>query len=446
MSESKIWPITQKVWANLDPHLKPSSSIIVAYSGGIDSHVLLHILSERTADYSLQAWHVNHGLSQHAAKWAQHCQEICQERSISYRKFEVNIPQQTGESLEALAREARYQALGAHLPKEAVLLTAHNENDQAETLLLQMMRGTGLSGLCGIAAQYPFEQGMLVRPLLGCSRQEIEHYAKFHCLNHIEDDSNTDLRFMRNRIRHCIMAQLQEIHPGFTKNMARTATVCAQTQAVLNTYLAQDLAMVSISPKIIDLEKLAQFDANKIQALLRFWLQTQKCQMPSQRKLAQIQQQMLFAQQDKHPQVQWGRHLLRRYNGHLYLNSIQTKPADCASVATEWDLSKPLKLPNQVTWHAKKVKGKGIDSQKLHRAALAVCFRVPGQRLPIWGENNRRQVKHLFQTLKIPPWERSEVPLFLHEGQLVAIGSYWVAQGIQPKETDGCGWCIEKVS
>ena len=190
----------------------PCSSYLLAYSGGMDSHVLLHLLADLQSAKKippLRAIYIDHGLQTIAATWAQHCEKITSALAIPYQSIALNLVPKQGESLEAVARQARYKTFAQQLQPNEILLTAHHQNDQAETVLLQLLRGSGVDGLAAMPVIKPFQAGQLLRPLLPYSRYDLECYAQQHQLNYIDDPSNINTDFDRNFLRQDILPRLQ---------------------------------------------------------------------------------------------------------------------------------------------------------------------------------------------------------------------------------------------
>ncbi len=232
---------------SLQPWQKKVTAWHVAYSGGMDSHVLLHSLAglrDRLKLAPLNAIHINHGLSEQAGNWAHHCQSICEQLAIPLQIINVDAQPVSGQSPEEAAREARYSALAGALPDNSCLLTAHHRRDQAETLMLQLLRGGGVQGTAAMPPWCEFAQGILLRPLLDCSHEQLLVYAAAHQLDWVDDDSNTDTRFDRNYLRHQVMPDLRQRWPAVDAILARVARRHAETSELLNDLAATDLITV----------------------------------------------------------------------------------------------------------------------------------------------------------------------------------------------------------
>lgn len=286
--------------SQLTPHsslLTPHTSYIIAYSGGIDSHVLLHLMHEYKKTHPhlhLYAVHINHQLNPASSSWASHCQKICDELHIPLSIETISVPFKPGDSLEENARNSRYDILKKYLDEDTVLLTAHNQNDQAETFLLQALRGAGPKGLSAMPCKKKLGKSFLIRPLLSFTREKIEHYAKAHQLSWIEDTSNIDPRFRRNFLRHEIFPALQKMWPTVAENFSRSASLVAIQEKILNEYIQEDFKKIETDdPKKILLKELRAFSPEKQQLLLREWFFRNNMRMLNQKHLKQIQKDVI---------------------------------------------------------------------------------------------------------------------------------------------------------
>lgn len=293
----------------------------MGYSGGRDSHVLLHAFSKVhlvKPSLSFRAVHINHGLRPQAEQWAQHCQSVCDALSVPLIVQTLGLRPMVGESVENVARQARYRVFGDCLEAGEVLLTAHHLEDQAETVLLQLLRGSGPKGLSGMASLRTFYNGWHGRPFLDISRALINDYATVQGLNWIEDDSNEDLRFTRNYLRHRVAIDLAALNPSYASCLARSAKHCADAQALLDSYIAEDLLQCQ-TPYGISVKQLEQLSFLRQQGIMRLWLLRQGVVLPSTKKLRVILEQMIQARSDSRPCVEWGKWQVKRIKGEIIL-------------------------------------------------------------------------------------------------------------------------------
>ncbi|SRR5579883_502821 len=400
----------------------------VAYSGGLDSGVLLSLCVElrKTLPLKLRAIHINHGLSPLANEWAAKCKAVCHQQAVDYVEHTICIETAPGISLEETARKQRYARLAAVLQAGDILLTAHHQDDQAETVLLQLFRGAGPKGLAAMPRIKPLAQGFHGRPLLAFPHTVLMQYAHAHQLQWIEDESNVNLHFTRNFIRSDLLPLLKNRWPTITQVISRSAAYCAEAQGLLEELAAEDWQKIK-GPRgdTLSATKLAALDAARQRLLLRLWIQQQGHPLPDAKKLETIQRNVLTARSDRQPRVVWQQTELRRYRDELYLLSPTKAPVPSSYTLT-WKLNAPLVLPGIGTvW-----KSEEEDEDQLASKSVSVKFRQGGERVHLAGRG-RHVLKNLFQEYSIPPWERSRVPLIFVEEELIAIPGYFVQKGYE---------------
>ncbi len=396
------------------PHAR---RLLVGYSGGLDSHVLLHGLAmqrQRWPDRTLEAWYVDHGLQAASAAWGEHCAHICHILHVSFRALKIDARPASGESPEAAARRARYAAFAAELGPDAALLVAHHRDDQAETLLLQLLRGAGPHGLAAMPAAARLSHGWLLRPLLDVDRAELLAYARAHGLRWIEDASNADLGFDRNYLRHQVLPLLRERWPAANRTLARSAQRCAETAAWLDAEAAADLADAATERSdCLALPALQALSEQRQRNLLRFWLRRLNLPIPDALQLQQILHDALHAAIDRNPCIRWSGAEVRRYRDALY--AMPPSAAHDAShthiwrpTATGWP---PLELPGVGWLRMEETVGAGLRAEALAGRGLLVRFRRGGERFRPVGRLHSQELKKLLQEAGIPPWERNRLPL-----------------------------------
>ncbi len=254
--------------------------LIVGFSGGLDSTVLLHNLAQQPALHGrLLAMHINHGISVNAENWQYQCQHFCEELSIPFLVKKVEFGRQA--NLEEEARKARYQAFSAELAPGDGLILAHHLDDQAETLLLQLFRGAGVDGLAAMVASKGFAKGKLLRPLLNYSRQNLEDYAKFHHLKWLDDESNQNTDFSRNFLRQQIFPLLRTRWPKIANNLTRTTQHCQQAQANLEDLAKMDCPVLNKPTSTLALNSLSHLSDARMVNVLRFWFKSNNIKSPS---------------------------------------------------------------------------------------------------------------------------------------------------------------------
>ncbi len=390
----------------------------VAYSGGLDSHVLLSLCHQLSREQSLsfRVLHVNHGLSPNASDWARHCSAICENYQLPYEQINIHIHSASGESLEEIAREQRYAAFALRMQKNDVLLTGHHQGDQAETLLLQLLRGSGVKGLSAMPAIKLFGQGVHARPLLGYTRDEIKQYAVSRQLNWIEDESNQNEKFSRNYLRHHIMPLLRQRWPAVDTALSRSAAYCAEAQSLLNDYGSILCEQVQgAAPGTLSVSGLLTLDESRQKLVLRTWIEAAGYPLPDSKKMHAIVHDVLTADRDRFPLVCWGDTELRRYRDHLHV--MARLPEHDSSQYVHWDLSHTLSVSGIGDVHA----GQIISNTVLaNDQVVEVRFRQGGEMIELAGRG-RQFIKNLFQEWSIAPWLRDRVPLIYVNGKLVGV-------------------------
>ena len=420
----------------------------VAFSGGLDSHVLLHALCalRDQLDADVAAVHVHHGLQADADRWEQHCQQVCDEFAVAYTSLRVDGRPAHGESPEAAARAARYRVLAEWLPARQFLLTAQHQDDQAETLLLQLMRGSGVSGLAAMPVVTRLGAGQHLRPLLDVTRVDILHYAALHELSWIEDPSNEDIAFDRNYLRHQVLPVLRQRWPAVSSSLSRSAAHCAEANGLIEQLAESDLQGVMAVPAgTLSVPGLVALPGDRRRGVLRAWLKDRAGSTPSTAVLARIVNDVLHSRPDAEPCVRWDRYEVRRYREAIYcLQQTAVRPA---TEVLDWTLSEPLTLPGAGgVLTATPVSGAGMRRSDARASGVRVTWRKGGERCLPAGRGHHHSLKKLFQEQGIPPWERDRIPLIYIHDQLAMVPGLWVCEPFQagPSEPgmlidwDGC--------
>lgn len=399
----------------------------VAYSGGLDSHVLLHAIAGLLPADKIRAIHINHGWHADAVQWTEFCRATCSALGVECEVVAVNAHPSNGESPEAFARDARYAAFAEHLAPGDCLLTAHQKNDQAETLLLQLFRGAGVKGLASMPMLASFAQGYHLRPLLECSREDLEAYAKQHELQWIEDDSNLDTRYDRNYIRHELLPRIQQRWPAAAKTLARVAKHCSETQTLLDLQAANDLLTSQGSRRnSLSASKLLALGDARWQNVFRYWLQQLKMATPSNVHLQHVYQDILTSKPDAEPKVCWDKVIIQRYRDDIY--ALAARPTAELLTNITWDLTQPLSISNFGLLTAKRTIGQGINADAIQNTIITVRFRQGGERCQPHGRQGSHPLKKLFQEWDVPPWERDRIPLLYCGDDLAAVINYCVCE------------------
>ncbi|MGL5947774.1 MAG: tRNA lysidine(34) synthetase TilS [Aeromonas sp.] len=416
-----------------EPMRRPSA-LRVAFSGGLDSSVLLAFCARwaREQNVAMDAVHVHHGLSPQAEAWAAHCAAVCAAWAVPLVLKRVQLPQNSGESLEALARRARYQALTVDFPPGAWLLTAHHQDDQLETLLLALKRGAGVRGLAGILPQQPYAGGYLMRPLLGISRAELEVAAAELQLGWISDESNHCTLFDRNYLRHQVVPTLTARWPQFARAAARSQALCAEQELLLAELAAEDLADALSGQGDVLISALAALSPARRNNALRAWLRQQGALMPAREQLARLWHEVALARADANPVLKLGSGasapMARRFAGRLYVLTPPAAGADASTIAALAQAHCALQVGQAVALPA------GLGSLQLSAGEngvlraprsdepLSVRFAVPaGSLLQPQGRAGRRKLKKLLQEYAVPPWQRGRLPILFYGEAVAAV-------------------------
>lgn len=408
----------------------------IGYSGGLDSHVLLHLCAELRKHYPLRlkAVHVHHGLSPHADQWAAHCEKVCVNLQIAFIQKSIHAKASLGESPEEVARDLRYAVFTELLAPHDILFTAHQQDDQAETLLVQLFRGAGPKGLSAMPTVKIFAARFHARPLLSASRAELKHYAELQQLTWIDDESNEDKSFTRNFLRHSVLPVLKQRWPTVTNTLARVAENCADTQAFIDDVAADDLARCrGVKELTLSVKKLLLLNKARQRQVLRAWFIERGFTVPSSIKLSHIQQDFLQSQSDKLPLMCWEQVELRRYRDELYLMRALT-PHDPTQVFF-WDLTQSLCIPHLGELRVTITENAGLSLDIKH---VTVRFRQGGERCYFPERGCHQLLKSLMQQWAIPPWERDRIPLLFVEETLIAVVGFFLAKDKQAMPGHQC--------
>lgn len=410
--------------------------IYLALSGGMDSMLMLHQLSQ-LADLQprIIALHINHGLSQHADEWQLLCQRSCNDLNISFIARRVSVTN-LGSGIEAAARQARYDAFEQILPPDGVLLLAHHASDQAETVLLRLLRGSGLAGLGSMHVQRALtnkegEQRLILRPWLDISRSRIDAYAASLNGRWVEDESNQDQAFDRNWLRHSVIPVIKERHPAVESRL------CATAQRLQADYeLLQQLIQPYVEDAIstcdwpltgryrLSLEHLSTYQ-NSLQAqLVRHWLGLNRCAMPEGEKVWHWLEQCLNASDDRIPTCAYGQVTLQRYRQHVYVVSSQAAQAwQQASETSRLEL--PLNIP--VPWRTGVIEAQaqsaaGYTSTQNQEYEIRPAGQCGGMKVRL-PQSPSRTLKNVWQEQGVPPWLREHWPtLVINSKSVIPIG------------------------
>jgi tRNA(Ile)-lysidine synthase len=410
---------------SLVPTATADGAVLAAYSGGLDSTVLLHRLATDPAIRArgLRAVHVHHGLQPEADAWAAHCAEVCATLDVALDVHRVTVPRDSGLGPEAAAREARRAAFAAAMRPDDCIALAQHRDDQAETFLLHALRGSGPEGLAAMRPWRRFGDGWLWRPLLETPRSALLAYAEAHGLRWIEDPTNADLAFDRNFLRHRVLPLLRTRWPQAGAGFARAAALAGESAALLAGHDRAALAGVRADAgDALSVPALRALPPPERARVLRLWATTLGWPPLSAAALARIDAHLLDATipPDRQPMVDWHGRSVRRWRDAVHA----VDPAHALPVGwqVDWDGRAPLALPN-----GDRLALIGADALP---AACCVHGRVGGERLRLPGRTHRHALKHLLQDAGLPPWARARLPLLsTADGELLAAGDRFLDAG-----------------
>ena len=412
--------------------LPPTIRYWLAYSGGCDSHVLVHAmaaLQQQGLPQSVHVLHINHGLQAQSNEWENHCQAVCEALSLPIEIIRVDATPQRGESPEEAARRARYAAFSNILQSDDGLLLAHHQDDQAETLMLQLLRGAGLKGLAAMPNHSPFAKGWLGRPLLDFSRASLHHYAEQQGLVWIDDPSNANTAFDRNYLRHEVMPLLRQRWPAVSATLSRVAGHLADGAELLKQLAEQDWLEHRGEGRCLKLDCIGELEPPRLRNLLRHWL-TEVCGVTQANSghLNRIMHEVIPAAEDANPLVCWSGAEVRRYRGQLYAETPGNTPFVTEGVA--WDARHSLQLNGQcLVPHL--VRGQGIAPEQLAQHIVSVRYRQGGERCKPVGRGHHHSLKKLFQEWGVPPWRRQQVPLIYIGDELAQVVGHCICEPFQ---------------
>ncbi len=394
-------------------------------SGGRDSVVLFSILCDfaQAGNYTFECMHVHHGISPHADMWAAFCNELCSSRGIGLKVVRVNLAGAADTGIEASARAARYDALLRGAPDCIVL--AHHLSDQAETILLQLLRGSGAKGLAAMTALKRDDGGRVVRPMLGEPCAQIQAHAEMRGLSWVTDESNADTRFSRNFIRHKIFPLLEGRFPGATRAMARSASHIAEAQRLMDDLAAIDIAPIRGSGGL-NVMRLASLDDVRAKNVLRFHFTQHQLVLPQSVHIEELLRQIRSARGDSSLAINLGAMVARCHKGMLLLEKISPQLDPLGEHQWAGESIWPLPELGGV-FAVNTVSGQGISLRRLRSAPVVVRLRAGGETLRLDASRPTRTLKNLLREAGIPYWRRRCLPLVYCGDELVFVPGIGVA-------------------
>lgn len=418
----------------LEP-LAKAKHLVVAYSGGVDSHVLLHVLHSLKAsegyDFELSAIHIHHGLSENADLWQQHCQQVCQQLKVPFQTANLVLELKPRQSLEALARDMRYQKLQELAPAYSQVLLGQHQDDQLETFLLQLKRGAGPKGLSAMSRSWSAKtdatnnkQLNYYRPLLDASRQDILAYAQFHHLKWVEDESNQDVQFERNFLRQKVLPIMQQRWPTLARTVSRSAALCAAQQALLDESCEEKLQSLRTDKNSLDILKLQQLSQAWMHQVVRYWLNQQGIQSPSMAVLNRVKPEVFEAKDDATPILQWQGWQFRRFDQQLFVIAI---PAAKVDFNYHWQGEKLIALPYDFGAlefnHTSQTDNKDMSQLCFDPKLGPIDIRMGGYSVKFKAQTSpfSKPLKQWFKQWKIPPWKRDSAIILIQNDLVLSV-------------------------
>lgn len=407
------------------PALVPlDAPLLVGYSGGVDSTVLLHWLwrCAQASGTALRAVHVHHGLQPAADDWVRHCQQQCAALGVELAVHHVQIDDSTGLGLEGAAREARRAAFAAELCEGETLALAQHQDDQAETFLLRALRGSGVDGLAAMADDSQLGTHRLWRPLLHAPRTALLDYARQHALRWIEDPSNAEDHADRNFLRLQVLPLLRQRWPHAAAALAGSALHCRQTRELLDEEDAELIAHLEVAPRVLSLQLLRQVSPGRAARVLRAWVIGHGAAPLPATVLQQGLDELLPAGNDRQARVRWHDHAIQQWRDHAYLLPAQL-PSLPRAWQTEWDGHAPLPLPDGGQLR--------LQGAAAFERPLQVRARVGGERILLPGRQHSHALKNCLQREHLAPWRRAQLPLIFDGPQLLAAADVVISAPLQ---------------
>jgi len=422
-------PTTAPVIVLADVPVEATGAVVVGYSGGLDSTTLLHRLAAEPAIRArgLRAVHVHHGLQADADAWAAHCERQADELGVALQVVRVDVRRDAGIGMEASARQARYDALSSALAAGDVLATAHHLDDQAETFLLRALRASGPDGLGAMRPLRRLGHGWQWRPLLALPRDALLAYAQAHGLAWIEDPSNAVADADRNFLRLQVLPLLRQRWPHAGASLARSAALCAQTDALL---AEEDAALLKThaggDPRTLRVPALLALPAARRARVLRHWIRALDLPPLPAQGVERIEDELLHARIDAEASFAWAGARVLRWRDFLHADALRAPLSP--EWETEWDGRDPLALPDGGRLLLRDDSGGATGG---FEAPLRVHARRGGERIALPGRTHSHLLKQVLQERGVPPWRRAHLPLLSDaDGQLLAAGDIAWADGL----------------
>lgn len=396
----------------------------VGFSGGADSTALLQAMYEcrNHLPAPVHVVHFHHGLQAEADHWQEHCRSFCAERDLPYLAQRLEIDRAGRHSPEEAARESRYRAVAKLLGRQEMYLTAHHAEDLAETLFLNLMRGSGVEGLAGIPVLRNLEHGWVARPLLEMHRHDLEAWLSKRHIAWLTDPSNADTSFDRNYLRQELFPLMERRWPGLVQRLSRTARNARITSGAMAMFIESQSGDLIRDRLKMPLRQLLELDPAMQTLILRQWLRRHEVPVLPEQRLREFLMQLADAGADSRAEVRWDGWMIKHYQCDLWLHRSKPLPT-CPR--TRWRRGMQLELGAASGMLVLRGKPAEIPDGWLVRA------RQPGDRIRRKAHGSSHKLKHFFQAAAIPPWLRPGVPVLEWDGEPVALGDWIIGQRLR---------------
>jgi len=415
-------------------------NFLIAYSGGLDSTVLLHQMIKIKNQYShikIRAIHINHNLHDYSKKWENHCKKNCVLYKIPFIVENINLDLKN-KNVEETLRKKRYHSIFNNLLTDEILLTGHHMNDQCETLMLALKRGSGPNGLSSMLYETTFNKNKkIVRPFLTYSKRELKSWAVNNKIKWIEDFSNLDINYDRNFIRSKVIPVFEKRWPYFLKNCARTSKICHEETILLNSFLKEKIHKIHQIDGSLSIDSFKNITKIMSKALIRYWISLNQIQMPSYKNIEYIYNIIVLSKTDSNSKIiLQKKNEIRRYKKRLYF--IKIKPSIYHTIIFWHNKDIELYLPNDLGQLMQDKKGITLPSPRKNEL-INIRFQFEGSIL-ILGREKKRKIKKIWQEKKIPPWLRKNTPLLFYNNQLISALGVFIINDYHARNTWKISW------
>lgn len=428
ISVLQSYPATEKYW--------------IAYSSGMDSSVLLHLFYsvKKKIKQSLEVVYVNHGLNEKSRDWGDFCKNQCKHYDLPYSQIDLNENCPKGMSIEEWAREKRYALIAERMSEQDILFTAHHQDDQVETFFLQALRGAGPRGLVSMPSIKKFISGFHARPLLQIPRSELQRYANDNGLDWHDDDSNVDIRYDRNYLRHTVLPEIEARWPAYRETISRLIKHQKEYKLLLDEFAQHDLKRALHDDTMnLNLNIVRDLTIERQKNLIFTWLDVLQLDSPGFKHMDNIISELINVDTEKSPCVNWNGVEVRRYKNLLY--AVEALKKHDLNTTYDWDIEKSITILDE-TLKASPAKGKGISKSNIKNASVVIRYRQGGEKIYPENLSHSKTVKQLFQEKGVLPWYRNQIPLIYINDELAVIPGFCVDKKYSA-EKDELSWDIK---